>query len=209
MLNFKLLVVSLIFLAACAPEEGRQGPRGPGVEVQPMTDVEAIVESENEYRVSFGQLPLSRGLVCTLYTVPNGSTGITGAALTKVASFTHLGNFNQANSSANDGLNILPSPLRTTHKQWFVVRCTGKLVIVETGYYQFDLASDDGSMLYVGGTNIINNDGNHGVTLKSGVKHLREGVVDFRLDYMQGPGGSQALILSSGGSLVPAENFYR
>ena len=176
--------------------------------VEETSGVEELIEQENAYRELLGQNPLSQGLKCTLYTVPNGTSQIVGATLSKVTDFIYKGTFNQPVSSASDGLNVLPSGLRSLYTSWFVVRCTGKLVVEEANYYQLDLTSDDGANLYVGGSLLINNDGNHAPSTKSASKLLRRGVTDFRLDYMQGPAGQQALILKAGGELIPAANFY-
>jgi hypothetical protein len=179
---------------------GSDGKDGAVIEVpapsQELTAVEELIVIENEYRSLLGQSMLSRGLVCSLYTVPNGSGGIVGTTLTGVTSYTYTGSINQPESPAADGLNILPPAFRATYLSWFVVRCTGKIVIEKSVYVKFDLNSDDGSLLYVGGSLLINNDGNHAPLLKSGTKLLKQGVHDIRLDYMQGPAGSQALQLN-------------
>jgi len=38
---------------------------------------------------------------------------------------------------------------------------TGYIAITQAGTYTFNLGSDDGSLLYIGGQQIINNDGQH------------------------------------------------
>lgn len=202
------LVVSSMLLG-CVGEVGPRGPAGGPAPVPPLTTVEQVVAAENDYRAVLGQVPLVRGLACTLYTVPNSTATIVGAALTSKATFAMMSNFNQPNTNASEGLNILPAGLRMLYTSWYVVRCTGKIVVSVSNYYQFDLTSDDGSMLYLDGSLLIDNDGNHAATTKSGTKLLRQGVHDIRLDYMQGPGGGEALSLSAGGSLIPAEVFYR
>ena len=202
-----LVVCGMLF--GCAGEVGPRGPAGGPAPAPSLTSVEQLIAVENEYRSLVGQLPLARGLTCTLYTVPNGSAGIVGTALTTVASYSYLGNFNQPNVSASEGLNILPPALRAAYTSWFVVRCSGKIVVTTANYYLFELMSDDGSMLYINGSLLINNDGNHAPVTKSASKLLRQGVHDIRLDYMQGPGGGEALSLSAGGSLIPSEVLYR
>lgn len=202
----KLYMFVFLLLSACSYESHVTQPEKV---VTRDLNVEELVKIENDYRVTIGQLPLTKGLSCSLYTVPNGSAGITGTTLTHQVNFTLLDTFNQPDGSVNDGLSILPSAFRSMYTSWYVVRCTGKLVVTVTDYYKFDLRSDDGSMLYIGGSLLINNDGNHAPTTKSGVKLLRQGVNDFRLDYMQGPGGSQALVLHMDNIVVKPTNFYR
>jgi hypothetical protein len=75
-------------------------------------------------------------------------------------------------------------------------------------YQQFTLASDDGSVLYIDGGVVINNDGNHGVVTKSAMKYMRYGVHSIELDYMEGPGGNQALVLNMGASIMPANILF-
>lgn len=207
--------MSSILLSGCQGKKGSAGPSGPQGPAAPVpavmpgpSEVEKLVDLENDYRFSVGQTLLTKGLVCTLYTVPSGSSGITGTTLTSVTSFTYVGAFNQDDVSASIGISVLPVSIRALYTSWYVVRCTGKIVVEMNGFYEFDLKSDDGSMLYIDGSLLVNNDGNHGTTLKSGMKNLRLGVHDFRLDYMQGPAGNESLMLSSGPSLIPAANFY-
>lgn len=82
----------------------------------------------------------------------------------------------------------------------YLLRCQGSLIVTKTDYYQFNLNSDDGSVLYLDGSKLVDNDNNHGPTLVSGTKMLRRGVHTFRLDYAQTGGGSQALELTAGSS---------
>ncbi len=227
-MNYKLLFVALMFgMVGChnfkgdkgdAGSSGSQGDRGvagevgpPGIvpEDPPLTDVQKLVTLENDYRSIVGQAPLTNGLTCTLYTVPAGSGGIVGTSLTTVTSFGYVGTINQVDSSVTSGLNVLPQALRALYTSWYVVRCTGKLAVVTSGYYSFELTSDDGSLLYIDGALLINNDGNHGATTKSAMKLLKgNSMHDIRLDYMQGPAGNQALILNSGGSLLPSDIMF-
>lgn len=217
----KLLSVTFIAIAltlsACAQFKGDKGSTGvkgkDGTIIvlvptpTPKTQIEEVVQTENEYREITGLAPLTKGLVCTLYTVPNTTTALAGASLTTVSSYLYRGDFNQPNSVSSLGLNILPPALKPLYKDWIVVRCIGKLVVTESDYYFFDLSTDDGSMLYVAGATVINNDGMHGITTKSGFKFLRMGVYDFRVDFLQGA-GSQALILKMDSSTVINPNLY-
>lgn len=205
-------------------QSGQQGPQGAQGEVGPVGSsaptpspspvaspdpISELVELENEWRVAQGQSPLAPGLTCRLYTVPANSSQIVGTTLTQKASFTLTSVIDQPDAPASDGLNILPSALKAQYQTWFVVRCTGFVVVAVSDYVKFDLRSDDGSNLYIDGSLLINNDGNHGPVTKSGTKLLRSGVHSIQLDYMQGPGGSQSLQLHSGGVPVPSEVFFR
>ncbi len=55
--------------------------------------------------------------------------------------------------------------------------------------YLFSTVSDDGTLLYVNGQLVVNNDGNHGMEEKSGKIFLQAGTHRLRMGYYQGGGG--------------------
>jgi hypothetical protein len=172
-------------------------------------DINSLVTDENNYRLGLGQSILSEGLSCTLYTITGGDriqSSIAGhntlTGITQVATYLLKASFNQPDSSVNDGMNILPISLRSIYKNMYMLRCQGQLVVVQNGYYSFELTSDDASVLYVDGSKVIDNDNNHGAIMQAGQKYLRRGVHTIRLDYAQAGAGNQALILKANGELV-------
>lgn len=179
-------------------------------------DIANLVKAENDYREGLGQTLLSNGLSCTLYTITGGDriqASIPGhntlTGITQVASFTYKGiAFNQANSNVNTYLNVLPESIRSLYTNMYLLRCQGYLVVTQTGYYNFQLTSDDGSLLYIGGSKLIDNDNGHGAVTVSGQKHLRRGVHAFRLDFAQSGGGQQALILKANGDFIDGMYLY-
>jgi len=207
--------IFLIIISACAGSDGSPGsagptgPIGPVAQPTPPPDLDSVADVLQEYnegRVAQGQDPVTAGLACTLYTVPNTTTQIVGAVLTTVGSWTYTGVFNVANGPSSPGVNIMPSPLQGIYTSYYVIKCTGLFVALAPGYYEFDLSSDDGANLSVNGA-LINNDGVHSITVKSATKFLSRGVVSFELDYFDA-GGSHALMLESSGIPVAAVNFY-
>lgn len=220
----KLAVCMLLLLAACGrPNNGdvyvsQDGPTAPVVSPTLSQDIASLIADENSYREGLGQTELSSGLSCTLYTITGGqfiqndathTPTLTG--LSQVATFLLTSSINQPNSNVNVGLNVLPAALKAnpSYQNLIKLRCTGQLVVTEDGWNNFDLASDDGSVLYVSdnsqGTNntrVIDNDGNHGIVDKVGQKYLRRGVHSIELDFAQTGAGSQALILKLNGSLL-------
>ncbi|WP_372726004.1 trypsin-like peptidase domain-containing protein [Novipirellula sp.] len=72
--------------------------------------------------------------------------------------------------------------------EYFAVRFDGFLNVPTSGVYTFNLASDDGSRLTIGGRDRIVNDGDHPALEESCVLRLQAGLVPFRLDYFQGRG---------------------
>lgn len=202
----------MLGLTACAGPKGNDGAPG-GVTPDTVTitpDVENsiadTVQEYNEDRVTQGQDPVTAGLSCSLYTVPNTTTQITGASLTRVGGWTYAGIFNDANGPSAPGLSVLPAPIRGVYTSYYVIKCTGVFIAPIAGWYEFELSSDDGAILSVGGS-LINNDGTHGITTKSAVKFLSRGASSFELDYFD-IGGSHALMLLTNGVPVSAQNFY-
>jgi hypothetical protein len=71
--------------------------------------------------------------------------------------------------------------------EWFALDMHFKVTVPAGGNYQFFLNSDDGSILYIDGVKVIDNDGTHSQIEKSGSKQLAAGVHDFQVKYYQGP----------------------
>jgi len=217
-----LMFVMSLFVVGCGSDAVMSGPQGPAGHAAIPTSsvypaVQALVDQENSHRRSLGQTIIAPGLSCTLHKVTGGQFIQSGASytptltgITQAASFTHMGVFNQENAPVSQGLDVLPPALRSnpTYQNLIMLRCTGFLVVVTTDWYSFELSSDDGSVLYLGGSRLIDNDGAHSVITKIGSKHMRQGVHAFRLDFAQTGGGSQALILKSSGVIVPSSLFY-
>jgi hypothetical protein len=65
----------------------------------------------------------------------------------------------------------------------------GNLTIKEDGRYTFYTASDDGSKLYINGTQVVDNDGDHGVEEKEGSVNLIAGKHKIRVEYLNAGGG--------------------
>jgi hypothetical protein len=210
-------IVMPIFMGCSGPRGaiGAPGPVGPpAVTPDPVVDtveeqVKAVLDEENAYRLGLGQTMLSPGLSCALSTFTSGDriqASIAGhntlAGLSSVGSFLLEETFNQPNASVSDGLNVLPASIRGIYLNLFLLRCQGQIVVTETGYYLFEMSSDDAGLLYVGGSKIIDLDNSHGMQTALGMKYLRKGVHAFRVDFAQSGGGSQALIVKMGGELI-------
>jgi hypothetical protein len=71
--------------------------------------------------------------------------------------------------------------------EWFAIRYSGDFAIQTKGKYSFRLASDDGSKLTIDGKVVINNDGQHPPTTKTGSIELSPGDHEMVLEYFQGP----------------------
>lgn len=212
-------LLTCISLVGCAGPQGNRGADGVSVVSPPVVTapsaIDELIAEENDYRLSLGQTALTNGLSCTLYTVTGGDriqSSIAGhntlTGITTVGTFLLKSDIYQVDSPISDGMSVLPLALRNVYKNMYLLRCTGYLVVLNNGYYEFNLTSDDGSLLYINGSKIIDNDNNHGTTTVSASKSLRKGVHTIRLDYAQTGGGNQSLMLTSSGVAIPHELFY-
>lgn len=224
-MNKNLLVLSLLGLAlASCGRNGTDGINGisyipapvpPVVVDDVQLDIDSIISNKNEYRTATGLSPLTKGLMCQLFTYTSGDriqASIAGhntlAGLVSVGYFEYKGLFNQPNSSTNDGMNVLPEPFKGLYKTNYLLRCQGQVVITDSGYYKFETSTDDASVLYIDGVKTIDNDNAHGVTTLSNMKLLERGVHTFRFDYAQG-GGNQALVVKMNESSIDPKFYYR
>ncbi len=86
------------------------------------------------------------------------------------------------------------------------IRYSGYLWIAEEGVYTFFTNSDDGSQLWLNQRLIVNNDGLHGLTERSGTVHLYAGVHRFQLLYSAyGSANTLAAVQWSGSSFSKTE----
>jgi hypothetical protein len=104
------------------------------------------------------------------------------------------------------------TPLLSNDQKGFALLYEGFIQIDFPGKYTFYTASDDGSKLYINGKEVVNNDGNHGVTEKSGSIELTEGKHAIRVEYYNNDGGFwlDAFYKAPGlaKQLIPADKLY-
>ncbi len=116
----------------------------------------------------------------------------------KLPDFTHLKSIGQIYAT---NLNITPRsfdegfPGVTGHYEWFAIDYKGTFPINEPGEYKFRLTSDDGSILFIDGKKVIDNDGIHSPATKQGSIDLKKGIHNIRIQYFQGPAFEIALVL--------------
>lgn len=79
--------------------------------------------------------------------------------------------------------------------EWFGIDYHGRFKVRAAGYYTFRLLSDDGSVLYIDGEQVIDNDGQHSPRSEKMSLPLSKGEHQFRLLYYQGPGNTLAVQL--------------
>jgi hypothetical protein len=78
----------------------------------------------------------------------------------------------------------------------------GYIYVDQTGGYKFLTDSDDGSMLYLDGELIVNNDGDHGMQERAGYAYLQQGFHAIKMVYFNS-GGAAGLKVQYG--KVPEE----
>jgi hypothetical protein len=79
----------------------------------------------------------------------------------------------------------------------------GYIAIPTAGTYTFSLSSDDGSILEIGGTTIINDDGVHGLSGSStSVAFQSAGLYSFYVDHFENGGGTGVTVLENGNALA-------
>ena len=88
----------------------------------------------------------------------------------------------------------------------FGFRYEGRMQIEEAGEYEFFLASDDGSRLYIDDQLVIDHDGLHAATEETANHFLSAGVHDVRVEYFENDRG-HALIVEVAGDSLPRQSI--
>jgi hypothetical protein len=73
--------------------------------------------------------------------------------------------------------------------QFWALDLAGYITVPATGIYTFETVSDDGSMLWIGDVNVVDNDGDHGPRSRSGRIALEAGQHPIRISFFQFGGG--------------------
>jgi hypothetical protein len=82
-------------------------------------------------------------------------------------------------SDENDFVQKAPGGFTTQER--YLMRWTGTLSVTDSGEYGFRTKSGDGSMLYINGEAIVDNDGDHGCSEMEGFVSLTAGELKYRL----------------------------
>ncbi|MFO0832333.1 MAG: PA14 domain-containing protein [Phycisphaerales bacterium] len=90
---------------------------------------------------------------------------------------------------------------------------TGYVRVPADDWYTLSLESDDGSRLKVGGVQIVDNDGSHGMIKVGGGIGLRAGLHAVRVEFFEGGGGCGLIMRRKGTTgtdvVIPASDFAR
>ncbi|SDQ26024.1 PA14 domain-containing protein [Flagellimonas zhangzhouensis] len=94
----------------------------------------------------------------------------------------------------------------------FSIRYTGYIQIDTQGSYTFYTTSDDGSKLYIDGTQVVDNDGAHGSQERSGSITLTSGLHDITVLFFENGGGENLSVSYQGPSIskqnIPFSKLY-
>jgi hypothetical protein len=93
----------------------------------------------------------------------------------------------------------------------FLAQFSGGIFVPISGSWTFYLKSDDGSRLYIDGSQVIDNDGFHGMIEKSGSVILSRGMHTIDVSFFQGSGGAGLELAWSGPGtakhIIPTQYF--
>jgi hypothetical protein len=101
-----------------------------------------------------------------------------------------IGNFQKVADLKNgkfvkQGVMTEPSIKEAVQPDHFGYTFTGMIDIPEDGIYGFFTRSDDGSVLYIDGEKIVDNDGSHSALVASGKVALKKGLHTYQLLYLE------------------------
>lgn len=90
----------------------------------------------------------------------------------------------------NFDVNSLQSTVDPGDADAYGIRYSGFITIATSETYTFFTSSDDGSKLFIGGTEVVDNDGSHGIVEQSGTIALTPGVYPFEVLFFENTGGA-------------------
>jgi len=100
-------------------------------------------------------------------------------------------------------------PKLSKKEENYALRFHGFLEVPADGIYTFHVHSDDGSILRIGRTMVVNNDGVHGGQEQSGSISLKQGKHGFMLGFFQAGGGAELRVAVEGPGIprreIPAQ----
>jgi len=104
-----------------------------------------------------------------------------------------------------------PEPVQP-HDDYYALRFTGYVRIPRDGVYTFTTGSDDGSDMWVGGQEVVNNDGLHAYTEKLGDVALKAGYYPFTVAFFQADGAKYLRVFWEGPGIkkqrIPASALF-
>ncbi|UOG74504.1 PA14 domain-containing protein [Hymenobacter tibetensis] len=93
-------------------------------------------------------------------------------------------------------VNTVPGPNQRASD--YALRFQGFIEVPVDGWYQFMITSDDGSQLFIGSQLVVDNDGRHGIEVRSGSIALKAGKHAFTVTYFDAGGDKRLSMRYSG-----------
>jgi hexosaminidase len=126
-------------------------------------------------------------------------------------SWRHLPEFDKLEPSAQ-GIAAAPNLDVRKREDEFAVRFSGYFSAPADGVYAFHLISDDGSRLRIGKTVVVDHDGLHGASERSGEIILRQGMHSFTIEFFEAGGAERLEVYYEGPGLtrqpIPPSVFW-
>jgi len=132
--------------------------------------------------------PKDANFLGSVYDIPPNSDKLPDLSALKAVGTLFAKELNVPTRSFTDGF-----PGISKKSEWFAIRFEAPLTVETEGDYDLTTISDDGSIVYVDDTKIVDNDGIHAATEKTGPVHLVKGTHSLKIDYYQGPADQIAL----------------
>ncbi|MDO5035342.1 MAG: metallophosphoesterase [Porphyromonas sp.] len=112
----------------------------------------------------------------------------------------------------NEGKMLYPSIKGATQEDHFAYIFESLIMIPVRGLYRFYTYSDDGSVLYIDGQKVVDNDGGHSARLREGEVALEAGLHRLRIDYYEDYMGQELEVGYASKTIkrqpLPAEILY-
>ena len=139
----------------------------------------AVAQSEN----NFGNKDwVSNGLAGKIYALAENTQSLPDFDTMQSLGTIYTKEINIPNRSWTEGF-----PGVTDRFEWFGIEYKGSFTVRKAGHYTFTISSDDGSKLFIDGKLIIDNDGLHSQSAKSGEIDLDRSTHTIKIQYFQGP----------------------
>jgi hypothetical protein len=135
--------------------------------------------------------PKEANFLGSVYDIPVDSAKIPDLNALKPVATLFAKELNVSNRAYTEGF-----PGSTKKSEWFAIRYEAPLTVETEGDYDLTTNSDEGSVVYVDDVKIVDNDGAHKATEKTGPVHLVKGTHSLRIEYFQGAAGDAALQFS-------------
>ena len=141
-----------------------------------ITKIDAQIQSDS---LAFGDMKrVEHGIRGKLYALPAGTQNLPDFDTMKPMGTVYTTKIDVPTRDWSTGF-----PGATNMREWFGVLYEATFTVNKAGHYEFRCLSDDGSKLYIDDSLVVNNDGQHGPSDKSGGIDIDNKKHHFRLEY--------------------------